>query len=193
MQPECNTDFVVIGLAEVGSHDFCYALLDRLHNPRRNLLQPVLLTSNNKSVTDFVLVETETEIRPVVEDALSMAAWLRNHRCTSRGSPRTDGLSSNNKRLSDFVLVENDEGNHHAIEDALSMAAWLRNHRRGVFSTPSTAGLFSNNKKENQFILVGAPIPGRRQTGNQKKPKHTPKQPRGERSSNDSVMEIELG
>lgn len=186
MQPERNTDFVVVGLAEVGSHDLCYALLDRLHNPRRNLLQPVFLTSNNKGVTDFVIVETETEIRPVVEDALSMAAWLRNHRCNNRGS-RTDGLSSNNKRLSDFVLVENDEGSRHAIEDALSMAAWLRNHRRGVFSTPSTAGLVSNNKKENQFILVG------RQTGNQKKPKHTPKQPRGERSSNDSVMDIELG
>lgn len=48
------TDFVLVGVAETDSDTFRYALLPEFHNPRRALLHPVVLTSNNRRVGDYV-------------------------------------------------------------------------------------------------------------------------------------------
>jgi hypothetical protein len=75
------TDFVVVGgVAEPGSADLCHALLKPALNPRRALLQPVVLTSNNRRSTDFVLVGSVRDVTDRLGSSEIQAAWLRNHR-----------------------------------------------------------------------------------------------------------------
>lgn len=80
------TDFVLVGVAETDSDTFRYALLPEFHNPRRALLHPVVLTSNNRRVGDYVdfqLVGTAKNVAPGHDaSAAAQAAWLRNHRRT---------------------------------------------------------------------------------------------------------------
>ena len=48
-------DFLLIGVAPAGEDDHRYSLLESCHNPKRATLEPVLLTSNNRHVVDFLL------------------------------------------------------------------------------------------------------------------------------------------
>ena len=76
------SDFIVMGVVEVetGNHRYlCDALLTSLHNPRRSLVESVLLTSNNKRQTNFILVGPARDVLPLVGPAYQ-AAWVHNHR-----------------------------------------------------------------------------------------------------------------
>jgi len=75
-----ETDFVLVGGVAEGD-DLRYALLKSHHNPRRNLLHPVCLASNNRRVTAFKLVGNVKNLPCDESDPPEAhAAWLRNHR-----------------------------------------------------------------------------------------------------------------
>ena len=61
--PPCSqiSDFIIVGVAEFASDEQGFgletankALLDSYHNPRRAMLQKVVLTSDYKGCTDFI-------------------------------------------------------------------------------------------------------------------------------------------
>jgi len=87
-------DFLLIGVAPAGEDDHRYSLLESYHNPKRATLEPVLLTSNNRHVVDFVLVGPVHTVDQN-NSIEAQAAWLRNHRRTRR---EAEGMT-------DFVIT----------------------------------------------------------------------------------------
>ena len=76
-----SSDFIVMGVAEIetGNHRYiCDALLTSLHNPRRSLVESVLLTSNNKRQTNFILVGPARDERGVPAVASLQALQVRD-------------------------------------------------------------------------------------------------------------------
>jgi len=80
------TDFVILGVTTGARDDLRYALLPELYNPKRVLLEPVLLSSDNRRCesVDFVLVGEVKSVVPSEGTPEAQAAWLRNHRRAQR-------------------------------------------------------------------------------------------------------------
>jgi len=132
-------DFVVRGVAETGAMDnHRFALLPEVHNPRRAILQPVVLTSNNTRLCDFVLVGgVKDEPHSPRKSIESQAAWVRNRRKHNAC-----------KKVTDFVLfglTDPDSADHcHAL---------LPDNPRRATLQPVV--LTSNNSRACDFVLVG--------------------------------------
>ena len=100
-----STDFILFGEAEDaedGTVDVRFALLPSLSNHRRCLLKPVVLTSNNVKVTDFItaIVAEEAANKLDAERAKLPAASRLG---AQRVVPMRTQLTSNNNNLTDFV------------------------------------------------------------------------------------------
>ena len=80
-----SRDFILVGQAEGGQQALSRALLP--NNPRRALLEPVVLTSYHRrqcEYTDFVLLGPVKDLPLAATSAEAQAAWLRNHRKSLR-------------------------------------------------------------------------------------------------------------
>jgi len=140
--PVMQTDFVLIGQAEARFDTLTHALLPRMHNPKRVLLQPVVLTSNNQGLSDFVLVGPPRDVPPAdLNSVEAQAAWLRNHR-----------RALNSKESTDFVLIGLAEPQSDDLRN--SLLASVHNPRRALLEP---VVLTSNHRGSCEFILVGNP------------------------------------
>ena len=149
-----STDFILFGAAEEGG-DVRYALLPSLSNHRRCLLKPVMLTSNNEKLTDFiteVMAEEEASRLDAERARLPAASRLGAQRVI----PQFTRLSSNNNKISDFVVfitAEEELARLDAERGRLPPAARLGVER----VLPKRTLLTSNNAGATDFVLLPNP------------------------------------
>jgi len=197
------TDFILLGVREPGSDDHRYALLPSRHNPRRALLQSVMLTSNNQRIHDFVLVGAVKDL-PCSNSVEAQAAWLRNLRrlrpffdkttypigivISSQKRTRQDCTKSTSSLVIDYqssnkfcgqpsINCESTRGRKKCQKGRQPDATA---ELRPGGTTTCTAWVFYEEVKR-----VDTPIPSRRAVTKKQEPRQ-----RDERSSNDSVMSL---
>ena len=170
------SDFIVMGVVEVvtGHRD---ALLTSLHNPRRSLVESVLLTSNNKRQTNFILVGPARDVREVAEDPAYQAAWVHNHR---RALAHAADCHTPQLRVECPTNIEAKVDLPGGVYDC----SYSDKGDSTPPCTPSRAGDFFITGKR-----VDTPCPGRRKLNVQPSPSmYEAKLHLRERTSNDSVM-----
>jgi len=149
VEMSAETDFILVGLAEANTCDHRFALLPSLLvqrllpslNPRRALLEPVILTSNNQRCTDFVLVGGGSPPEEGPHSAQAQAAWLRNHR---------RALPAVGTTCTDFVLLgAAADGDHHYN----ALLPELNNHRRSLLRS---VVLTSNQRGITDHVIIGS-------------------------------------
>lgn len=93
--PCAQTDFVIVGVALPDSNDLSHALLPSLHNPKRALLQEVIITSNNKLHCEFVLIGDAWDVPCDDHTPEAHASFIRNRRRAIAKS----------EEMTDFVIM----------------------------------------------------------------------------------------
>jgi len=173
------TDFVLVGLTDPDTADHCDALLPERHNPRRALLQPVLLTSNNKRMCNFVLVGgvKDDPVGGPRSSTEAQAAWVRNRR---RQLP---AVHTDHK----YPLVISQPGATQSGH-AESATAAACDASRTAATSPDDA--HKRAECDAPGKRADTPIPGRRAHRHKVNKEPGEGKERRERTSNDSVMSL---